>query len=167
MFYGVVNEGFLDRFKKKSSESKADYESLSPEEKKKMNSARMKDINDFIKSTKEEIDKYVNKNKDKILKIIDKGFDNGDLNKNWYKGLYKTNKLPKLEAKYEDNCIVVLDYPQDLRILLEFVCRDLAKIMSKKTGLTVTNGDGDEGCLYPKELLYEKRYYNSIYNKDK
>ncbi len=100
-----------------------------------------------------------------IRRDIDKGFKDGFLDPEDHKYLYNNNKMPKTCVQKEDDFYTIIDDDQEVRIVTNGIIYMLAKELSNKTGYHIDTGDGDEGSIYPEELLDNFEFY-CFYKKE-
>lgn len=149
MIYGnrFLNEGFLDKFKKKKKEIKKQ------EPKKTKRIEFTSEEKDLIENTLKEIVKEYNSdlnNKKKIENKIKERIKKGDYDSD----VKFTKFICELFEDLDDEIsFTVCDDSQEARIEAYDVYYDMGKELQNrlnKKGLkvTVSSGDGDEGCLY-------------------
>lgn len=146
---------------------KAEFESLTSEEKQKLKKLWNQKEKEFEKLAKTELKKLMSNSeyKAKVRKEIDKGFEKGLLDPEYDKAFYNTNKLPKTVVENGGDYWVIVDESQEIRIACNCIVEDLAEILSNITGYYIGTGDGDEGCIYPEELMDEFAFY-CFYKKE-
>ena len=170
MFYGIINEGFLDIFKKKKkknksndtqhqqspyNEAKEKYNVMTSEEKDKFNKEFDKKRKELENLAKQELKKLMSdkKFKEELLKDIEEAFDRKTLDPVYDKEYYNTGKLPKTHVKVEPDYWEIIDDSQDVRMACSRIVDRLAEILEEKTDYDIGTGDGDEGCIYPEVFI--------------
>ena len=146
---------------------KEEFRNMSSEEKKSFNDFYNKKEKEFETIAKEELRKLMNdsKFKETLLKDIKDAFDKGILDPEYHKRFYNTSKLPKVHVKNCEDYWEIIDEDQDVSIACSIICETLADILEDKTEYTIGTGDGDEGCIYPHELIDPVQFYALVYTK--
>lgn len=146
------------------------YDSLSSEEKDKVKDLFEKKEREFERLANQELRKLLSEPefKAKIRKKIDKGFEDGMLDPKDNRNLYNNDKLPRCHVKnYYSDYWEVIDDDQQVRIVCSDICSELAKRLEDITGYNIGTGDGDEGCIYPLELISSiDVFYTDVYKKE-
>lgn len=152
----------------KYKKNKDEFDSLSNEDKQAMKKLLTQKEKEFEKLAKTELKKLMGNSeyKAKVRKAIDKGFEDGLLDPEYDKAFYNTNKLPKTVVENGGDYWTIIDESQEICIACNCIVNDLAKILSDITGYTIDTGDGDEGCIYPLQLIDYFSFYYDVYKKE-
>jgi unconventional prefoldin RPB5 interactor 1 len=154
---------------KKIEQEKEEWKNLDSAERNKVFAYRKKKEAEFEKLINQELKKiYADKAfMAKIRKKIDKWFADGYLEADGDdKEYYNSNKVPKPEVENGGDYWVIINGSQYMRVVCHDICVKLAHNLEKITGYSIGTGDGDEGCIYPAELISDWMFYAYIYKKE-
>ena len=158
-----------EEFKRDQEKVNQELKSMTPEEKKKFKDFWNKKEKEFEALVKQELKKFMldPQHKKRISENIDKWLEKGNATEE-YKEFYKTGKMPKTHVYNGGDYWEIIDEDQYIRIIChETIIVPLADILEEKTDYTIGTGDGDEGCIYPEELMDEKTFYRWVYKQNK
>jgi hypothetical protein len=147
-----------EEFKKLSTSEKAAFKKLYNQKHK-----------EFEVLAKQELKKIMSDSdiQQRIFKAIKEGFEDGTLDPKYNKKFYNTNKLPKTCVRDDGGYWQIIDEEQEINTICDFICIKLAEVLRKLTGYDIDTGEGDEGSIYPEELLDDILFYKNVYKKQK
>lgn len=181
MFYGIIHEGKFGKwlwnkvanneykeYQKRTKDKEKVFDSLDAKTKAKVRELLKEKEKEFESLGKSELKKLLTPAyKEKILKAIAKGLKSSDLDPADYKEYKSGNKLPKLGFVQEGPGFdIILNEGQEMNLCIGFICKDMAKILSKITGYTISCGDEDEGGIIVEEFYSLSVFYQKIYLKE-